>query len=269
MPESTTTDTTPPPPYDRAAIFHPTGPFNPGFMREAIRAMFRTLPLDQAEPKGWSDRRMHAALLGLSALHPRDEIEVMLGVQAMSAHHAAMASWHLGMNLAQPHGSSTRHFAAACSAARTFETMLRALERRQAKPLGVPIGRPTPKTWEDAPNPTSIIAELEESVRADEDTPDPPGQDQITWTPEALTAAHAQIEQDRIENENRGLDIANTEGILPGGGMILTDDPTPQQAAYMGRRLNLMYQRESAENRQKGITTKPIIRPIRPGDLIP
>src|ERR1700727_1034221 len=98
MPESTTTDTTPQPPYDRAAIFHPAGPFNPGFMRKAIRAMFRTLPLDEAEPKGWSDRRMHAALLGLSALHPRDEIEVMLGVQAMSAHHAALASWRLGMN---------------------------------------------------------------------------------------------------------------------------------------------------------------------------
>ena len=238
-------------------------------MREAIRALFRTLPLGPSEPKGWSDRRMHAALLGLSALHPRDEIEVMLGVQAMSAHHAAMASWHLGMNLGSPHANSTRHITAACSAARTFDTMLRALERRQAKPLSVPIGRPAPRTWEDAPNPTTIIDELEKACRADQATPNPPGQDQITWTPEDLAIAEALIEKERIENENKGLDIANTEGILPGGGMILTDDPTPQQAAYMGRRLSLMYKREYEENLKKGITKMTKIRPIRPGDLIP
>ena len=64
----TTTETTAP--YDRNAIFLNNGTFNPSFMREAVRAMMRTLPLDPKEPKGWSDRRMHAALLGLSALHP-------------------------------------------------------------------------------------------------------------------------------------------------------------------------------------------------------
>src|ERR1700710_2065203 len=99
MQQQTIETTTPPaPPYDRDAIFQPDGPFHPSFMRESVRAMLRTLPLDPAEPQGWSDRRMHAALLGLSALHPRDEIEVMLGVQAMSAHHAAMAAWRIGMN---------------------------------------------------------------------------------------------------------------------------------------------------------------------------
>ena len=91
----------------------------------------------------------------------------------------------------------------------------------------------------------------------------------VTWTPEDLAIANAVMETERIERENAGLDIANTEGILPGGGMILTDDPTPQQAAYMGRRLSLMYKREYEENLKKGITKMPKIRPIRPGDLIP
>jgi hypothetical protein len=59
--------------------------------------------------------------LALSALHPRDEIEVLLGVQAMSAHHAAMACWYLGMNIAKPNATSTRHITAACSAARAFD----------------------------------------------------------------------------------------------------------------------------------------------------
>ncbi|WP_158932986.1 hypothetical protein [Acidisphaera sp. S103] len=260
MPE-TTTETTQP--YDRAAIFHDNGPFNPSFMREAIRTLFRTLPLDPDEPQGWSDRRMHAALLGLSALHPRDEIEVMLSVQALSAYHAAAACWRIGMNLGPLSGNNTRHITTACSAARTFDTMLRALERRQAKPLAIPIGRPATRTWEDAPNPTEIITALEETCREGHGQPDP------NLTPEQRAAAEALREQQRIEKENEGLDIANTEGILPGGGMILTENPTPQQAAYMGRRLGLMYKREIEENRRKGITKMPKIRGIRPGDLIP
>ena len=131
--------------FDRAALFHDHGPFHPSFQREAIRALLRTLPIDPAEPKGWADRRMFAALLALSALHPRDEIEVMLGIQAVAAYHAAAAGFHLGMNLATPKGTGTRHITAACSAARTFDALLRALERRQAKPLAVPIGRPAPQ----------------------------------------------------------------------------------------------------------------------------
>jgi hypothetical protein len=261
----------PPEHYDRSAILHPNGPFNPGFMREAVRALFRTLPLDPDEPKAFSDRRMHAALLGLSALHPRDEIEVMLGVQAMSAYHAAAACFRIGMNHHRPNGDSTRHITAACSAARTFDTLLRALERRQAKPLAIPVGRPAPRNWDDAPNPASVIDRLADSVLADRDDPHPPGQSEpnITWTPEDLAEADSLFERERIEKENAGLDIANTQGILPGGGMILMDDPTPEQEAYMARRIGLMYQREYAENLRQGINKYPKIRGIRPGDLIP
>jgi hypothetical protein len=271
MPHTHTETTTPPgtEQYDRAAIFHQISPINPSFMREAIRAMFRALPLDQAEPKAWQDRRMHSALLALSALHPRDEIEVMLGVQAMSAYHAAASCFHLGMNKDRPNGGSIRHIAAACSAARTFDSLLRALERRQAKPLAIPEGRPAPQTWDDAPNPATVIDNLAERCR--ETPPKPPNQAEntIVWTPEDVTAAEAFMERERIEKENEGLDIANTEGILPCGGMILPDDPTPQQAAYMGRRLGLMYKREHAENLRRGIKTVHKIRPIRTGDLIP
>ena len=277
MPQLNTSQTTTPPEtynrpntYDQNAIFHQNSPLNPSFMRESVRAMFRTLPLDPTEPKPFSDRRMHAALLGLSALHPRDEIEVMLGVQAMSAYHAAAACFRLGMNLRRPNGDSTRHITAACSAARTFDTLVKAIERRQAKPLTIPIGRPEPRTWEDAPNPTTVIANLAAAVQADlnpptEGEPEP----SITWSREDFAAAEAFLEQERIDKENEGLDIANTEGILPGGGMIMPEDPTPQQKAYLGRRLALMYRREILENRKKGITKYPKIRGIRPGDLIP
>jgi hypothetical protein len=260
-----------PPPYDRDAIFHPNGPYNPSYMREAVRATFRTLPLAPAEPKGYADRRMHAALLGLSALHPRDEIEVMLGVQAMAAYHAAATCWHLGMNLHLPNGDSTRHITAACSAARTFDTMLRALERRQAKPLAVPIGRPAARDWDDAASPATVIDHLAAIVSADQDPPKsalPPGPEPV-WTEAARAATLATLQRERTERENKGLDIANTEGILPGGGMILMDEPSPNQAAYMERRLGLMYQREYRENLRKGIDKQPKIRGLRVGDLVP
>ena len=93
---------------------------------------------------------------------------------------------------------------------------------------------------------------------------------QITaWTPEEVEFVTAFKERERIEKENAGLDIANTEGILPGGGMILPEDPTPNQAAYMERRLRLIYFREHEENLRLGNGKKIKFRPIRTGDLIP
>ena len=257
-------------PYNRAAIFDKDGPFDTRFMRESVRTLMRTLPLDPAEPQAWKDRRMYSALLGLSALHPRDEIEVMLGVQAMSAFYAASACWRIGMNVRKPNGDSTRHITSAATAARTFDTMLRALERRQAKPLAIPIGRPSARVW-NGPSPTTVMEEWAENCR-DNDAPEPPdpSEPSVIWTPQDVAVAEALMQRERIEKENEGLDLANTEGILPGGGMILMENPTPEQAKYMGRRLALMYKREFEDHLKKtGIRKIPKIRGIRPGDLIP
>jgi hypothetical protein len=266
----------PTPPYDRAAIFNEHGPFNPSFMREAIRTLMRSMPLDPAEPHGWQDRRMHAALLALAALNPRDEIEVMLGVQAISAYHAAAACWRIGMNHHRPNGDSTRHITAAGSAARTFDAMLKAIERRQARPLTVPVGRPACHVCRD-PHPSTVMRDLVADCRCDQDRPETVATPEsvaiigsgVTWSAQDLAFADAFLDRERIARENQGLDIANTEGILPGGGMILPEHPTPQQEAYIARRLGLMYRREHAENVRNGITTVPEIRGIRPGDLIP
>jgi hypothetical protein len=248
--------------YDRDAIFHPDGPFHPLFMQEAVRTLMRALPLDPGEPDAWHHRRQASTLMGLAALHPRDEIEVMLGVQALCAYHAAAVGWHLGMNQAQPPGSGLRHFSAA--AARTFDTLLRALERRQARPLSVPVGRPAPRAWPDL-NARALMADWHQRCAGDADRPSTP----VVWTPEAIAVAEEMLECDRIAAENAGLDLANTEGILPGGGMIVPENPTPQQLAYLARRYRLMLKRERAENLRKGIQALPKIRPIRPGDLIP
>ncbi len=255
-------------PYDPAAIFQQNGPIDPTFIEEAIRTLMRAMPLDPNEPEVAANRRMHSAMRALAALHPRDEIEVLLGVQALSACQAAAACWRIGMNLRQPHGDSTRHITTAASAARTFDTLLRAIERRQAKPLAIPVGRPAPRAW--TPPDLPALA-LEWNTRCSPGAPDHAGRPQpcATWTPDALAITNDIRDHDRTEAENHGLDIANTQGILPGGGMIMPEDPTPQQAAYIGRRLGLMYRREYQETLRQGIKKIPKLRPIRPGDLIP
>jgi hypothetical protein len=257
------------PPYDPHAIFAQDGPIDPWFIADAVQALMRAHPIDNPETENARQRHRQAALIALQSTNPRDPIEVMLGVQAVAAHQAACIGWWVGMNAA---GSTERlrHMSAACSAARTFAAMLTAIERRQAKPLTVPVGRPASRPWPENEAETALHGLTDRIIRIDENDPaaelsGPP----VVWTPEALAIADTMIENDRIESENEGLDIANTPGILPGGGMILMDDPTPQQAAYMGRRLRLMYKREYQENLRNGIDKIPKLRPIRPGDLIP
>ena len=258
--------------YDPNAIFHADGPLDPLFMLDAVQTVMQAMPLDTGEPEAAEQRHAHAALTALAATNPREPIEVMLAVQAICAYHAASACWRIGMNLRHPRADSTRHISAAATAARTFDTMLRAIERRQAKPLSVPVGRPAPRIWpkdrfsEILDGLEARISRHDEGPACDRPQLAPP---MATWTPEDVAFVEQFREKERIEEENAGLDIANTEGILPGGGMILPEDPTPQQAAYMERRLRLMYMREIAENRRLGTKTKMKIRPIRTGDLIP
>ncbi len=106
--------------YDPLAIFHEDGPLDPMFMADATQALMRAHPLDTPEPQASLRRHMNASLIAMAAAHPRDPIEVLLAVQALSAYHAACACWRIGMNLRHPRGDSTRHLSAAASAARTF-----------------------------------------------------------------------------------------------------------------------------------------------------
>jgi hypothetical protein len=251
--------------YDPGAIFQDDGPVNPSFVQESVRTLIRALPLDdEDEPRAWGYRRMQSALTALSVLRPRDEIEIMLGVQALSAYHAAAACWRIGMNLRRPHGDSTRHITTAASAARTFDTLLKALERRQARPIPS-ADRAPPRAWEKT-DAAAFIRRIERACRSDDEAPEPDAP--VEWTQDALIVADQIVEADRIAQENEGLDLANTAGILPGGGIIMPENPTPQQDAYIARRLGLGYKREYAENLRRGIRKYPEIRAVRTGDLI-
>jgi hypothetical protein len=108
---------------------------------------------------------------------------------------------------------------------------------------------------------------LEPAPLPDLDPDDPDFQ----WTPELVAETERMIAEAEQEAENEGLDIANTEGILPGGGMIVPEHPTPQQKAYIARRLGNEVRRIYAANQAKGLGHReslPRIRHIRPGMLI-
>jgi hypothetical protein len=248
--------------YDRNAIFADIAPIDPYFMHEAVRTLMRALPIDEQEPEAWRNRRMAVTLNALAALHPRDEIEVLLGVQSLCAFHAAAVCWHLGMNHNYPRGSGLRQFSAAASAARTFDTLLKALERRQAKPLAIPPGRPEPREWTEQDRTETLRRMQQRCAAADAEAA------AVEWTPEGLALADECLEKARVEWENEGLDIANTEGILPGGGMIVPDDPDLHQQDYLGRRMMLDLRRKRLENLRNGNPELPKIQPVRPGDLV-
>ena len=251
--------------YDKDAIFDQNGPIDPRCVEQAICTIIRTTPIDPTEPRAHTSRRMVTAMRALAALHPRDEIEIMLGVQALCAYHAATACWRLAATPRLPEADKSRHISKAATAIRTFDTLLKALERRQAKPLTA-----APRVWP----PCDLEAEAQDLRRrcglAETDrAPTPTEAESETMTDDEMIAAWAAADPKCLQDENDGLDIANTEGILPGGGMIVPEDPTPQQAAYIARRLMLTYLREKQDNDRNGLEKPIVFRPIRTGDLIP
>ena len=254
-------------PYNPDAIFDPNGPLDPTVMDEAVCAIMRNTQVDLSDTPSAASRRMYAAMRALAAFHPRNEPELMLGVQALSAYHAANAAWRRGA-ASQPRDDVRRHIATAASAARAYDSMLRALERRQAKPLSVPIGRPPPRDWPPV-DPDSLQNEWKRrcGVVAQDLAPDPARQS--TMSDDELVTARGAKGQHWLLNPNEGLDIANTDGILPDGSMIVPWNPTAPQEAYMERRLAIMYLREQAENHRNGTPKEIKFRAIRAGDLIP
>jgi hypothetical protein len=261
--------TEPTQPYDREALYDSNGPIDPRCVQDAIQTIMRTVQIDPDEPHAWTSRRMFCAMRALSALHPRDEIELMLGVQALSAYHVANAGWRLVTNPRHDQkGDPSRHIAKAASAARTFDSMLRALERRQAKPLSVPVGRPAPQVWPPvAVEPTFDDLKRRADMGEEQSIQDTIGPlDQLT--DDELICAWIRTGRHRHPDENHGLDIANTEGILPNGGMISPANPTPQQTAYLARRQMLKYCRQKEADRRNGIDRKIVVAPLRDGDLV-
>ncbi len=255
----------------REALYALDGPIDPEFVSEVTRALIRTLPLETGEPQSWCNRRIAAALNAVAAMYPRDEIELMLCMQAVAAHHAAAAAWRLGMNHASPRGDSTRHITAAATAARAFDTLLRAVERRQAKPLAIPPGRPPNRTWGPADH-TEFVTGMAVRIHAgaaNHDLADAllgaASPSDHTWTRDG----RAQVEMLRLQEDYPGLNVGNIPGVLPGGGMIIPEFPSPEQQAYLSYRYANNIRGNYNRTLRDGGTALPKIVPMKPGDWMP
>jgi hypothetical protein len=248
-------------PTDPDSLFTPDGPIDPRSVQDAIHTIMGGVQIDPDEPHAHTSRRMYAAMRALATLHPRDEIELMVGVQALSAYHAAVAAW---LRATTTNDDKTRHVAKAATAARAFDIMLRSLERRQARPLPAPA----PRTWPEVDTEAHWQNLQQTCGLAQTDPLQAPIGRTENMTDDELICAWIRTGRHRLPDENHGLDIANTRDILPNGSLIVTDTPTPQQAAYIERRLLLKYCREKEQNRRDGVDRKIVFHPIRTGDLV-
>jgi hypothetical protein len=70
---------------------------------------------------------------GLQAFKPADEIEGMLAVQAMAAHHTSMECSRRAMLPDQPFEASQGLRKAAANASRTFIELMSALDRKRGR----------------------------------------------------------------------------------------------------------------------------------------
>jgi hypothetical protein len=62
-------------PYDPHAIYAENGPIDPWFIADAVQALMRAHPIDNAETEAARQRHRQAALIALQSTNPRDPIE--------------------------------------------------------------------------------------------------------------------------------------------------------------------------------------------------
>ncbi len=249
-------------------LYRADGPIAPRFVLQCVRDLLRALPLaTPGESDEWLNRRLYAALHALAALNPRHEVELLYAVQGITAYHAAAHHWWVSMNVVPDKPANGFSPAYATAAFRVFDAALRSLDRLQSKPLPPLPPEPEPVGW-DEPDPVAVLNTMAERVTNNGEPPKPPRKP-ATWTPEAVAYTKDLMEKNRIERDNKGLDIANTEGILPGGGMVVPRNATPNQTAYLSRRMAIDLRRQRHEAMKKGITVRLKIPNIAVGDFFP
>jgi hypothetical protein len=268
----------PPPPYPHDDLFTAHGPIHPASTFDALRTLIRNLPMEPGERRLYRNRRICAAIRAVQALAPRDETELMLAVDAVTAHFQAAAHWRASTDGALSQAESLRHLSAAAAATRVFDSMLRAIERRQARPMAE---SPKCRDWlgidvDEKLDAVSALVRADENtavVRADEDaalvrTDEDAIIDPSSWPEAAVQCTQADI--DRIILSEDGPIPAGIEGVNPDGSIIVPEQATEAQQDYIGHRIATHIRNERAKRQSRqGLGIKPIIKPLRPGDRVP
>jgi hypothetical protein len=261
----TSKTTEPPPPYPHDDLFTAHGPIHPASALDALRTLIRNLPMEPGERDLYRKRRICAAIRAVQSLAPRDETELMLAVDAITAHYQAAAHWRASTDGALSQAESLRHLSAAAAATRVFDSMLRAIERRQARPMA---GPPTCRDWlrvgvEESLDVASDLVRTDESESEDAII-DPP-----VWPDAAIQRTQTGI--DKIILAEDGPIPTGIDGVAPDGSIIVPEQATEAQQDYIGRRIASHIRNEQASRQDPGTrpVIRPIIKPLRPGDRVP
>jgi hypothetical protein len=111
---------------------------------------FNNALIDSMARTGWffpnqsdedRNRQLFVAVTGLRAFKAADEIEGMLGAQAVAMHHCAMECSRRAMLPEQPSEAAAAFRKAAANASRTFVELLAALDRKRGKGQVVRVER--------------------------------------------------------------------------------------------------------------------------------
>jgi hypothetical protein len=160
---------------DERGFFGPNGPMGPAFSDDIMRALIATLYADNREEPSEHDLiRWQATLTLLEAFQPRTPVEVMLAAQAIAAHNAIMECHHRAMHDELPEAVAAKVRNNAVALIRGMEVLLKALERRQSRPLPPPLppvpqpeGAEPPPRWEEPMQPEEVIAAAEGLARGE------------------------------------------------------------------------------------------------------
>jgi hypothetical protein len=107
------------------------GSANEAFNLTLFDDLMRAALVPRDDDKASLDRRMEAAMVGLMAFAPRDEVEGMMAAQAVALHHAAQECPHRSFLPEQEVGTADTLRRQAANLSRTMIEVSEAIERRR------------------------------------------------------------------------------------------------------------------------------------------
>jgi hypothetical protein len=114
-----------------------------------LRALRSVIPVYEQDTDAQKQARRDAAVAAVHAMQPRDLVEVMLAVQAITAQHTAADCYYRAKSPRVTVRQAQQHCRLADQLSRIATSTVRDMEKRQAKP--VPVGRAWPPAQAEAP----------------------------------------------------------------------------------------------------------------------
>jgi hypothetical protein len=139
-----------------AAPSRPAGGIDPVTITVMFQAAIAALPVDPGASADAVAARHKAALLEVTALHPRDPVEAMLAARIVSAHHASIACFSRAMQSDVDDAMALRQRARATTLSNLATRLSRELKQLQAAPSAHEVTMQMPAV---APQPPAMSAD--------------------------------------------------------------------------------------------------------------